>query len=283
MKTQKGITLIALIITIIVMLILVGVSVSVALNTGLFKTAQGVAKNTEAEKVNEQALSGGQVTVGNKTYNSMQEYIDSMKAPAKAFTYEDTDSSGGLNKGDLVTHITSGEEFFVIKDIVGDTVTLLSKYNLEEGKLAQYKHNTTNDDGECSNSVPFSSGYYWIDDMSNEEFIESGYDLNKLNKESSGDAIAIAEAYAGTILGEENKEKGRLMTKGEADELENDEILYGTIDCNYLNYWLGSALSGYNSFVWSVNGGSSSVYDSDFVDGYSCGVRPVLEISQSLI
>ena len=61
MKTQKGITLIALIITIIVMLILVGVSVSVALNTGLFKTAQGVAKNTEAEKIREQELSSGAI------------------------------------------------------------------------------------------------------------------------------------------------------------------------------------------------------------------------------
>ena len=39
-KKQKGITLIALIITIIVMLILVGVSVTVALNGGLFSTAK---------------------------------------------------------------------------------------------------------------------------------------------------------------------------------------------------------------------------------------------------
>ena len=39
MKGQKGITLVALVITIIVMLILVGVSVTVALKGGLFKTA----------------------------------------------------------------------------------------------------------------------------------------------------------------------------------------------------------------------------------------------------
>ena len=39
LKNKKGITLIALIITIIVMLILVGVTINVALNGGLFETA----------------------------------------------------------------------------------------------------------------------------------------------------------------------------------------------------------------------------------------------------
>ena len=73
MKTQKGITLIALIITIIVMLILVGVSVSVALNTGLFKAAQGAAKNTEAERLNETKLSSGKVTIINATTGEQEE------------------------------------------------------------------------------------------------------------------------------------------------------------------------------------------------------------------
>ena len=47
MKGQKGITLVALVITIIVMLILVGVSVTVALNGGLFTTAETAVTNTE--------------------------------------------------------------------------------------------------------------------------------------------------------------------------------------------------------------------------------------------
>ena len=40
LKREKGITLIALIITIIVMLILVGVTINVALNGGLFSKAE---------------------------------------------------------------------------------------------------------------------------------------------------------------------------------------------------------------------------------------------------
>lgn len=49
MKGQKGITLVALVITIIVMLILVGVSVTVAINGGLFTNARtGVTATNEA-------------------------------------------------------------------------------------------------------------------------------------------------------------------------------------------------------------------------------------------
>ena len=56
-KTQnnKGITLIALIVTIIVMLILVGVTVNVAINGGLFDTSKEAATKTEMETIRERA------------------------------------------------------------------------------------------------------------------------------------------------------------------------------------------------------------------------------------
>ena len=76
MKTQKGITLIALIITIIVMLILVGVSVSIALNTVLFKTTQGAAKNTQKAADAEQKLAEGKIKIGDNWYASYQDYLD---------------------------------------------------------------------------------------------------------------------------------------------------------------------------------------------------------------
>ena len=47
MKNKKGITLIALIITIIVMLILVAVTISVALNGGLFNNARDASDKTK--------------------------------------------------------------------------------------------------------------------------------------------------------------------------------------------------------------------------------------------
>ena len=64
----NGITLIALIITIIVMLILVGVTITVALNGGLFNTAQNAAINTikasEKERLIEIAVASYNVSEG---------------------------------------------------------------------------------------------------------------------------------------------------------------------------------------------------------------------------
>lgn len=55
MKNNRGITLIALMITIIVMLILVGVTVNVALNGGLFSTAKRAASGMQMAQIREKA------------------------------------------------------------------------------------------------------------------------------------------------------------------------------------------------------------------------------------
>lgn len=69
MKGQKGITLVALVITIIVMLILVGVSVTVAINGGLFTKAKEGAANTTLEAGKEKNLSSGKVMVNDVEHN----------------------------------------------------------------------------------------------------------------------------------------------------------------------------------------------------------------------
>ena len=61
MKKQEGITLIALVITIIVMLILVAVTISMAINGGLFKYAGKATKDTELEKNKEMQLADGSI------------------------------------------------------------------------------------------------------------------------------------------------------------------------------------------------------------------------------
>lgn len=63
MRDQKGITLVALIITIIVMLILVAVTVTTALQTNLFSTAQSGAKNTQGAAENETKIAEGNVQI----------------------------------------------------------------------------------------------------------------------------------------------------------------------------------------------------------------------------
>jgi len=69
MKDQKGITLVALIITIIVMLILVTVSVTVALNSDLFSTAQSAATGMNEKAQEENKASEGKFNVGDKELN----------------------------------------------------------------------------------------------------------------------------------------------------------------------------------------------------------------------
>ncbi len=71
------------------MLILVGVSVSIALNSGLFKAAQGGAKNTEAERINETQLSTGMITVINSTTNQPEEVdINSFGKTEEVYTHK---------------------------------------------------------------------------------------------------------------------------------------------------------------------------------------------------
>ena len=69
MRGQKGITLVALVITIIVMLILVGVSVTVAINGGLFDKAKSGANNTKLEAGKEKNLSSGKVLINDVEHN----------------------------------------------------------------------------------------------------------------------------------------------------------------------------------------------------------------------
>ena len=79
---EKGITLIALIITIIVMLILVAVSISVALKTGLFKSASDATKNWKTAQ-DAEANVGSEIKIGDKTYGSLEEYIENTKTSTK--------------------------------------------------------------------------------------------------------------------------------------------------------------------------------------------------------
>ena len=75
MKGQKGITLVALVITIIVMLILVGVSITVALKGGLFDTAKQAKTEYETEATKEGGLNYLTYTDGTNTYEG-QDAID---------------------------------------------------------------------------------------------------------------------------------------------------------------------------------------------------------------
>ena len=73
-RNHRGITLVALIITIIIMLLLVGVSITIAIKGGLFDTAKRAAKETEEAKKLEQELASGRVKIDGVWYDSIEDY-----------------------------------------------------------------------------------------------------------------------------------------------------------------------------------------------------------------
>jgi len=133
MKNQKGITLIALIITIIVMLILVAVSVTVALQSGLFSAAGNAASDMQEARENEILTSEGQVTVGETKYNSMQEYIDSLKGGTGSGTTGGTEEDLIDPDGDGITTFTLYSKEYEVEagTTWGDFVTALNQVTLE--------------------------------------------------------------------------------------------------------------------------------------------------------
>ena len=101
-KTQKGITLIALVITIIVMLILVGVTINIVMNSGLFGKAQEAKIETSLEKEIVQTAALG--------YLDNNGYID-----LTTFIAEE-DGIEGYELTDNTTYVTAtkGENTFYI-------------------------------------------------------------------------------------------------------------------------------------------------------------------------
>ena len=87
MKGQKGITLVALIITIIVMLILVAVTISVALEGGLFDRARDARDKTKRAQI-EEALTLAKAEAMADFYADGTE-VDPDQFKAKAETYLD--------------------------------------------------------------------------------------------------------------------------------------------------------------------------------------------------
>ncbi len=78
LTSHTGITLIALVITIIVMLILVGVTVTIALNGGLFNQAKRAVSDTQNAVDIENGIAEGKVQIGGNNYNSIEEGVNSI-------------------------------------------------------------------------------------------------------------------------------------------------------------------------------------------------------------
>ena len=126
-KTQKGITLVSLVVTIIVMLILLGVSVTVALNGGLFGNAE-VAKY-ETERASEietielaQIMAEGESNTGSATVENIQSAINNVSTQGVVTAIDNGDT--------IIVHFNESNRYYEIEsngkitgpiDIIFDT------------------------------------------------------------------------------------------------------------------------------------------------------------------
>ena len=299
LEKQNGITLIALIITIIVMLILVGVTVSVALNGGLFDTSKTATTQTQLELEKEALLSsvvGAIKTDGTVDFTKLDADLPTNEWRGSNGTYTSpkgnifiVDENGRIEKGsikytpysigDEVT--VKGESFFVIEesDETEDKVVLLAKDCIAE-------------------NVAFSSENYW----------GSGTGYNIVEPEPSLDSVTgkltLPESHIAAKLafdyGVELGGTGRLLTYNEANNLVNmnsyiENIVYGKYEeSDGLRYWLASPYSndsvyilngkGYDmSGYWGSNGYFKNAKYSTVLSLSDFGVRPVIEISKDSV
>ena len=304
LKNEKGITLVALVITIIVLLILAGVTLSMVMGeSGIFGKANSAKEKTQlsnaeetiklavlenkvnsvsgdvaltndqlkeeiAKKLTEQGytVSGSKVTYYEDKTIDIEDYLEKESTSKITWTWADTDNSGTKNVGDVVTDST-GEKFYIMST-EGDKYALLAEKNIDTTTMKQ---------SDSANIIAFSSTNYW----SSIEGITYPYNLNNTATSTDTDAIAIAKAY-GTAKGVE----GRLMTVEEVVALGGDKEKYSTMNCpswiNLSAFWLGSASEA--DSAWSVYGyyGYSLGYNN-FSNTNNWGVRPVIEISKDLI
>ena len=109
MKKERGITLIALIITIIIMLILVAVSISILINSGLIGKAKEAGDKTKTSYEQESRLGEG-ITIDGVEYNSIDEYIATVNGenPAGAGTLSITTNEIETESRAVILEVVAG-------------------------------------------------------------------------------------------------------------------------------------------------------------------------------
>ena len=114
MRKNKGITLVALIITIVVMLILVAVSVNILIKSNLIGTAEKTVDKYKTAA--EEESNGGTIEINGKKYASIEDYIEGNEqydpdgwvmawTCADGGSWSDTIEEGGTAEGDIVAKL----------------------------------------------------------------------------------------------------------------------------------------------------------------------------------
>ena len=254
-KTQKGITLVALIITIVVLLVLALVSINSIQNDGIMGQAQSAADKFNMEKANEGSTLNGYEQNFNKYSGNSESNDDSENGGGSENNYV------AYSRGDSVT--VAGEEFWVIQNSGTSeaNVVLLAKKSIDTNNLVQ---------SSTANQIAFSESMYWSAD-------------GKITETSVPPNSSHYAAYAAYQYGAKLEGNGRLLTADEAVSLikydSNNTMIVSDLLTN--GTWLGFARNN-EGLVMVVLGDG---YFRELTQQYNTlfYVRPVVEISKDKI
>ena len=282
MKSDKAITLVALIITIIVLLILAGVTLNMVLgDNGLINKAQSsVDKYKESAENEQKLLNEIEEYIGTKGTNGKKEGELTLSATSGtvvlgtpgSFTVTGNTSGGAISAASDNTSVAdvsvSGNTITVTPKAVGTaTITVTSaattNYN---AKSATYTV-TVYRPYSVGESVTISGNDFYV-------IGDDGTNVTLLHKSTISTATwANAKSQASTF-GSNLGGTGRLMTKAEAEGVAASYRNIGS------TYWLADAYD--SSHAWCVyDGGYFGNHNYDNDTSYSNGVRPVVVISKS--
>ena len=321
-KQKKGITLIALVITIIVLLILAGISISMLSgDNGILRKAVDAKTWTENSQITERiqlayhsALTGGQGSYtkesleaelknefGENNYNVDDSDNDNWVLSAKengkeqsvtipAGQKKEEETFKTYKVGDEVT--INGEHFYVIYDSneTESTVRVLSKECIDTVNLVQLIGENNWNNGLTA----FSTSNYWVD--SNDNLLSkygnaypADLTIDSNLTEEDGQvkkALYISQQYGKKFGAEES----RLLTYEEARELENCGLCIVSNNTNVS--WDDYNYDGKELHYWLGSAADNEnvyKYDGTYCDIYGVGnraeeaVRPVCIFLKSKI
>ena len=292
LKTKNGITLIALVITIIVMLILVAVTISMAINGGLFEKAGKATEDTRNAMDAEQQLADGRIQIAGKVYESIDDYLAEkamltydgtpkengvLTAKAKYESdgktaiipkgfkiIEDTEGKKSIDAG-LVIQDSAGNEFVWVPVTVEGTTDAEKETNFEAIRKDGY-YNGKLETGVSKGIVtePFASGYT---DRKGTEEAKDYQEMRTSVIKNGGFYIGRYEAGV----------EGDTPRTSEANGTSTMVVQRDKFPYNYVGW--GSSMSNYEDDItyWSDNRGKGALYLSKHMyDGKDVGVTPTL-------
>ena len=250
-EENKGITLIALVITVIVLLILAGAAVSIGLNGDDLFAKANEAKMGWNEKVadEDQKLNDAWNILNSIDSNGN---ITGIGTPSAVNYGEKTSRTVSL--GDHI--FISTEEFMVIKND-GTTITALPIYNITLSETSPIQ-------SPNAETITFSTESYWI--YNNGEDIDMSDSRNNIQK--------YITAYRNTLinLGATNVTT-RVARYGELNEAFSNENY--NLDNDSEEFWTGSS-SNYGVHLAFASGNFRPQYDTNWEIPHC--VRPLIDI-----